>query len=54
MRPWMHKRRFHLIRAYTLRFLKIGSDFRADAAVQREIKVTLKKLRLLFRAEAAL
>lgn len=33
---------------------KIGPDFRADAVVQRSIKVTLKKLRLLFRAEAAL
>ena len=29
-------------------------DFRARAVVQRSIKVTLKKLRLLFRAEAAL
>ena len=29
-------------------------DFRAHAAVQRSIKVTLKRLRLLFRAEAAL
>jgi len=44
----------HLIRAYPLRFSKIGPDFRAHSVVQRSIKVTLKKLRLLFRAEAAL
>jgi len=44
----------HRIQAYPLRFPKIGPDFRAHAVVQRSIKVTLKKLRLLFRAEAAL
>ena len=40
--------------AYASRSPKIGFDFRRDAVVQRSIKVTLKKLRLLFRAEAAL
>ncbi len=44
----------HRIRAYRLRFSKIGPDFRAHSVVQRSIKVTLKKLRLLFRAKAAL
>ncbi|MEH3093212.1 MAG: hypothetical protein PGN20_14535 [Agrobacterium cavarae] len=44
----------HLIRGHALRFPKIVPDFRALAVVQRSIKVTLKKLRLLFRAEAAL
>ncbi|TBN12231.1 hypothetical protein EYC79_12480 [Agrobacterium cavarae] len=43
----------HLIRA-SIAFSENRLDFRAHAVVQRSIKVTLKKLRLLFRAEAAL